>query len=166
MSDQTNTPAPRSGPNCLKSMGIGCLVIIAVLLAISFIPGPQKMLGAAALAAQCQLNLYNPDNNQNISEALDRYVTKNGSYPDKLEDLYPEFLTDKRVLHCPADPRPQNVVSYDYNKPSMDAPDDTIIIKCKRHVIFKGKPNPIIVLRKNGKARLENPPLNTPTLKP
>ena len=41
-----------------------------------------------------------------ISRALAAYQREKGELPPHLSDLYPQYLTDKSVFHCPADPSP------------------------------------------------------------
>jgi tetratricopeptide (TPR) repeat protein len=43
---------------------------------------------------------------QAIGRALAAYQRDNGELPPHLSDLYPKYLADKKLLHCPADPSP------------------------------------------------------------
>ena len=43
---------------------------------------------------------------QAIGRALAAYQREKGELPPHLSDLYPQYLTDKSVFHCPADPSP------------------------------------------------------------
>jgi thiol-disulfide isomerase/thioredoxin len=39
-----------------------------------------------------------------IGEALTAYEHDHGKLPDQLSDLYPKYVADKAIFHCPADP--------------------------------------------------------------
>src|SRR5947209_13961104 len=39
-----------------------------------------------------------------IGRALEAYQKEKKELPPHLSDLYPQYLTDKALLHCPADP--------------------------------------------------------------
>jgi tetratricopeptide (TPR) repeat protein len=72
---------------------------LAGLVAILATPA----LGAAAprdAIAQCTRQL------QAIGRALAAYQRDHGELPPHLSDLYPRYLTDKKLLHCPADASP------------------------------------------------------------
>jgi hypothetical protein len=89
------------------------------------------------------------NNVQEIGGALSRYAVRNQKYPEKLADLYPEFLENRSALHCPSDPSPSSTVSYDYFPPKIDSPDSTIVLTCRRHALMKGI-STIVILTKGG----------------
>jgi hypothetical protein len=89
-------------------------------------------------------------NEQTIVAALNRYATKYNQYPEKLESLYPRFIEDRKVLHCPSDPRPTDIVSYEYHRPKIDSPDSTVLVTCSRHTPFRNLPSVIVGVRKDG----------------
>lgn len=165
---------PRTKSNCLAASGITCLVLL-IISVLGFIwiarmvtknPAANQFYNEAKLIAQCQLNLQDPGGAQDVYDALERYSTRYGKYPAKLADLYPTFLEDKSVLHCPADPRPKDVVSYDYTPPAPDAPGPTVMVECKRHVLMEGQPPLILKLRKDGQIDKQNFVPTTKTVKP
>src|SRR4051812_26288348 len=39
-----------------------------------------------------------------IGKALAAYERDHGKLPDQLSDLFPKYVTDKTIFHCPADP--------------------------------------------------------------
>ena len=153
------TTAPRTKSNCLMAAGITCLVlvIVGVLVLLWIIrmvgtnPTFKQAFSGAKMVAECQFHLQNPNNPQNISAALERYRTRNGRYPDKLEDLCPDFLENRAILHCPADSRPTDVVSYEYTKPAPDAPGSTVVVECNRHILIEGQPPHVLSLTKDGR---------------
>jgi len=64
------------------------------------------------------------------------------------------------AVHCPADERPAETVSYKYDKPARDAPEETGIAACERHegkclVLIKVKDGFKVLERK---AAMENRP--------
>lgn len=167
MKEDSQPYKPLNRRNCLRVAGISCLVASVVCATfglwdigiLSRNPVFRGFYSAVRLAAECQLHLQNParDHNQDISGALDRYVARNKEYPRQLADLYPNYLEDRTVLHCPADPRPSKVVSYEYFRPSLNAPGDTIVVRCSRHVIMKGQAPMVLELRKDGHVIREMP---------
>ena len=160
---------PNTGSNCLKSCATAALVVFVAAVALillfkdSIVENP--MVKTAMVAAECQGNLSNPANEQNISAALDRYVTRNGRYPETLEELYLTYLKNRNVLHCPADPRPKNIVSYKYTPPEVDAPGSTVVIECDRHKIVEGQPPLVLHLLKDGRVDRPMPETRPPTPK-
>ena len=159
--------APGARPNCLRTVGITCLVSLVVGVAIvawiaimiSKNPTFRQVYSGAYLAAECQKNLQHPDphNTQDISGALERYARRNGKYPASLKELYPNFLENRRTLHCPADSRPVGVVSYEYTPPAMNAPPTTVVIRCGRHAIIRGQPPLVLLLYKDGRVCTQKP---------
>ena len=139
--------------NCLRAVGVSCLVVVIAGIAMGFFfvnlltknPVFRRIYKEAQSIAQCQLNL------QEIGGALDRYSRRNGKYPATLEELYPNFLEKRSFLHCPADPRRINVISYKYTPPTIKSPPSTTVIECKRHVVLEGQPPWIVSLHKDGK---------------
>ena len=95
-----------------------------------------------------------------VGQALQRYETRYERYPDRLADLYPTFLTDKRLLRCPADHRKLDAAianSYTYVKPAPGAPGDTPVVMCRRHVVLEGAPPLTLILRKDGQVAAPTP---------
>lgn len=140
----------RSG--CVRAVGVSCLVILVVTVLIGLWlylilarnPAFEGVFGRTRLAAECQINL------EQIAGGLERYSRRNGKYPESLDDLYPDFLEKRDVLHCPADKSPKDTVSYEYKRPAKAAPGDTVVIRCERHTIVEGEPPLILLLRKDG----------------
>jgi hypothetical protein len=132
-------------PGCFKTVGITFAVLTIVLILVMFWVSHMVMRVP---------NLRNYaiciEQSQEIAAALNRFATKNDQYPEKLEELYPRFIEKKSVLHCPLDKSAPDAVSYEYHRPAMDAPDDTVVLICRRHVLFKGQPAVIVATRKDG----------------
>lgn len=157
--DRPTLPAADSKSSCLRAVGISCLVLVVIGLAfglwigyaVSKNPMFRKVFTEAPLIQECQLHLQAPRSEQDVAGALERYVRKNDEYPASLEDLYPNFLEDKSVLHCPADPSPKDTVSYEYTRPDMDDPASTVVVECKHHVVVDGEPLWRMTLHKDGK---------------
>jgi len=70
------------------------------LVAIIATPVLGAPLARTVTMAQCTRQL------QAIGRALAAYQRDHGELPPQLSDLYPRYLTDKKLLHCPADPSP------------------------------------------------------------
>ena len=159
----TQPTAPSTRSSCLKTAGITCLVVLILGTAVVLWgfkqllknPAFNKAFSAGRSMSQCQMNLQNPGSGQDISDALERYAKRNGRYPAGLAELYPNFLENKAVLHCPADSRPADTVSYDYRPPDVNAPPTTVVVECRRHTILEGQPPWVIFLRKDGKVLKE-----------
>lgn len=167
-------PAPKAKPNCLRAAGISCLAAAIVGVAIglwivnliSRNPALKKAYTEAQAVAQCQMNLQNPRSEQDVSGALERYARRNSKYPTSLEELYPDFLEERAVLHCPADPRPESTVSYEYTPPSADDSPSAIVIECDRHVVVKGQPPWTLQLRRDGRIVRHQPVPRTSPVEP
>ncbi len=167
--------APRTRSNCFVVGGITCLVVLIIgilitiwlVVSVSKNPTFKKVFSGAKLVAECQLHLANPSGTQDIYDALERYKTRYGQYPAKLADLYPTFLEDKAILHCPADTRPKDVVSYDYYPPTDKSPANAVIVECRRHVVMEGQPPLVLQLTKDGQVLKQNfTPRGTPVEAP
>lgn len=142
-----------TGPGCWKSLGITCLVVAVVGIAlliwgffsISKNPVFKRAMSEAQLLAKCQIQL------KEIGGALRRYESRHGKFPASLEELYPNFLENRAMLHCPADKRDASVVSYGYTPPGPDAPGSTKVAACRFHVLVEGQPPVVVNLTKEGK---------------
>lgn len=169
------TDMPRQH-GCAKTAGISCLVLAilsAVLVAITIIiatknPVVRQLYSSGKSVGICELQMVE------IGAALQRYVTKNGKYPDRLADLYPKFLENRGLLHCPADRRTKNVVTYVYFQPQTSDSGSKIVLMCTHQVVVPGQPAvPIrVLLFKNGRVKTEvgrpspsvsSPPTASPT---
>lgn len=147
--------------NCLKTAGITCLVVLVIMIAVgawiihtmSRNETIRTAFSGARLVAECQTNLRDPapGAHQDVSRAIDRYVRRHGKYPNSLDELYPTFLEDRTCLHCPADASDKDTISYEYTQPAMDAPGDTVIVECRRHVLVQGQPPLVLQLLKDGR---------------
>lgn len=145
--------APTTRSNCLRTAGITCLVLVVAgaALGLWFVnmmtknPAVRQAYKGARLIADCQVNL------EQIGGALERYSRRNEKYPSSLAELHPNFLENKAALHCPADRRPLEVISYDYDPPSPKDSPDTPVIECKRHVVVEGQPPWTLTLQKDGR---------------
>ena len=111
---------------CLSAVVLGVLAAI-LLFAIDSksgrLPEPLRL----GEIAQCSLQL------TELAGALNRYHVKNDSYPRKLDDLYPDFLTSSSIMFCPSDAARKGSTSYKYTQPKADAPLSTIAITCLWH---------------------------------
>ena len=146
---QQITPVPTAGQSCAMKAGFGCLAF-SILGIIAFVWIFNMMIKIPNISSYkgCMENMLA------ISGALDRYASRNDKYPAKLSDLHPDFLEQKQFLHCPADLSSVGKVSYDYTAPAMNAPPSTVLLTCKRHVIFQNRL--IMILRKDGKIIQDN----------
>src|SRR5438477_487958 len=51
---------------------------------------------------------------ETIGKALAAYEKDHGKLPDQLSDLFPRYVSDKRLFHCPADPSPKGAPGRDF----------------------------------------------------
>ena len=143
-------PAPKKS-SCMRALAITLLIAVVVAVLVMFWvfkylfknEAFQKAFNQAQARQQCKANL------EEIGGALERYSRRNKAYPTSLDQLYPNFLENKAVLHCPADPN--QGVSYDYYPPAMNAPGTTLVAECRRHVAFENQPPWKLQLFKDGK---------------
>lgn len=150
-SNSTNSPINKGesySPNksCTQAIGISCIVLLLIIAGLTYwLYTIFKKNPSMEYMGECMMNM------GQISGALDRYKQKKGEYPQKLEDLYPNFLEDISVLHCPSDSSPINKPSYEYEIPNKKDPPDTIVVCCKRHKIMNTEM--WLCVQKNGKLR-------------
>ncbi len=150
-------PSRSTGPGCWKSLGITCLVAAVIgvglliwgVLAISKNPIFKKAMSEAQLLSKCQIQL------REIGGALRRYESRHGKFPASLEELHPNFLEDRAMLHCPADKRDVTILSYEYTPAGPDAPGSTTVATCRLHVLVEGQPPAVVNLTKDGKVATE-----------
>ena len=67
------------------------------MLALTVAPGLQAQTSSGDEAVACAQHL------QAIGRALAAYQRDRGDLPPHLSDLYPDYLADARLFHCPAD---------------------------------------------------------------
>lgn len=110
---------------------LGAMLAVAIYSRKGSIPEPFHSL---ARVQECTQNL------TELSAALTRYHNKNGSYPARLEDLYPDFLQNSRVLWCPAAVRDRSAgSSYRYRRPASDAAPKFVAVGCYDHTMRTGR---------------------------
>jgi peroxiredoxin len=60
---------------------------------------PDSLCAAdAAKMAACTRQM------EQLGQALQKYERERGHWPDQLSDLYPKYVSDRALFHCPADP--------------------------------------------------------------
>ena len=75
------------------------LLLLAMLL-LPALPVSGKPISADQAASLCKRHL------QAIRAALKAFVRDHHQLPDQLSDLFPHYLPDRSVFHCPDDPTP------------------------------------------------------------
>jgi len=80
-----------------------------------------------------------------LAAALDRYARDTGKYPERLDDVFPDYLDRKSVLRCPADQEtPEGESSFVYDRP-QPGQVDAAILECRHHASL------VIRIRARGK---------------
>jgi thiol-disulfide isomerase/thioredoxin len=75
------------------------VVLACTLFArLALAQAPKQPMNADAAMESCTKHL------KLISKALAKYEQEQGKLPDQLSDLYPKYISEKSVFHCPADP--------------------------------------------------------------
>ncbi len=128
----------RSGPGCWIWGFCTCLVVFvlfAVLIAVSIekatstVSGQKSIKSIFAAIHTAQQLTPCVEKMKAIQQAAIRYHTVKGTYPPNLEALVPTYLPGPSPLHCSIDPNPDpSHVSFEYKRPSDDAPGSTIIV--------------------------------------
>lgn len=152
MNETRQTP-PRRSFGCLRVTGISCLVVFLIGLV-----GWIWLYNMVMKVPRFRDYRICVEHVVQIGGALQRYSQRNGHFPDSLAQLYPDFLDRRVLLHCPADKRPVDVISYDYKRPDAKAPATTVVLTCRRHVLMDRQPPVVISLQKDG--QLVKPSLN------
>jgi hypothetical protein len=125
----TPPPQNRGGGSggCLKAAGITCgvLLLLGVVLVLFSVMAVKKQLQnpdihnpvGAGIAAGISAT-----NGMKIQQAIVRYHQQTGKYPANLNALYPNYLTDGKILHSPLDSNPNpGHISWTYIKPAEGA---------------------------------------------
>jgi len=136
---------------CLAAVVLGMLatlLIVATMTRQGGIPEPFRSLSDIN---RCQQNL------TELTSALQRYEIRNKAYPERLTDLYPDYLKSDAVLWCPIDHAHLGGTSYIYRQPAADAPPATVVIRCLRHEPSK-EVRVILGARLDGKIEVKTEP--------
>ncbi len=112
---------------CLAALLL-CMLALLLFMAVTTKDGSLTNLYNAWLNVEkCRRNL------TELGPALTRYHNRNGEYPEKLEQLYPDYLNSQDILWCPTDKERSGPAGYTYKRPKADAPGSTIALQCHRH---------------------------------
>jgi competence protein ComGC len=132
------------------AVGVILAVIFVILLMMARNPGLRR---ATVQISACGSRL------TTIGGALNRYELSHGAYPEKLEDLCPEYLPSRSLFRCPGDKMAAKAAApgYEYRRPKPKAPGDTIICVCRRHHLFGNQPPLEIRLYKDGRLGCATP---------
>ncbi|MFP4026593.1 MAG: FHA domain-containing protein [Candidatus Brocadiia bacterium] len=105
--------------------------------------GLSILITEKASDSRCRENL------ETIGMAMKEYVAKNGEYPRLLEDLYPEYVTNKSILQCPSVEQPEIGAGYLYRRPPDPEPEPDRALVCDFSLANHGMRGGF-VLRANG----------------
>lgn len=97
-----------------------------------------------------------------LSQALGRYHNRHQEYPKKLQDLSPEFLPGRTTLRCPLDKAPPGETSYVYIRPKPDAPEDTVVVRCRLHKGMSAGVDTVMEVQLDGNMRFRSSATTTP----
>lgn len=140
-----NLPTRTSVPGCFRTVGITFVVLAALAIPVLFWLSHMVMkVPRLRNFALCTIQV------EEIGGALNRYAKMYDRYPDTIDELYPRFIENKSVLHCPSDSSKTDKTSYQYAKPSLDAPADKIMVTCTRHTPFEKGTHVLVGVRKDG----------------
>jgi hypothetical protein len=123
---------------------IGCmtLIVFLVLVFAGFMVFAYKNPYYRGMA-ECMIKM------KDVGAALDRYEVSNDVYPDRLQQLVPDYLPQE-ALHCPADKSSVKSASYIYHKVAVKAPDGAILLECRMHKPRRAEFPSIIYYHKGG----------------
>lgn len=118
-------PPPRNDSGCWKWGAIGCgsgCLLLVILIAVIGYSGRglwKQAINMGMETAQAQQEM------KTLWTHVDRYHKDKGKYPDKLEDLVPNYVASEKNLHLSVHPEgPQ----FGYIKPGPNsAPDDVML---------------------------------------
>ena len=123
-------PPPRGDSGCWKWGAIACgggcaLAVIAIILVIVLAgPSMKKLVGSAMQFGQdaqyCQTEM------TALWQKVEKYHTDKGKYPDKLEQLVPNYVADKSGLKLSTKPTGPD---FTYHKPAKDAQPTDIVLE-------------------------------------
>ena len=163
--DQSNpsSPVPQKRRSSVVSFLMsGSTIIVAVLLIFfgfslfriyftsegrALRSNQTKVEAAMVTLKKCALQL------QVVNTAIIAYQAEHkNAYPKDLKELTPKYLKDLKQLHCPADTRPVDLISYTYTAPKPTDSPETTFFTCTYHQLnLSGEEVSLVLLvRKNG----------------
>lgn len=113
------------------------------------LPAPFQALRESYLCGQ---------NMEELIGAINRYNIQQGHYPERLEDVYPEYLKSSDSLRCPLSEKSEEsarqngkvVTSYEYFRPGPETRPEDVVIRCGLHT-FDEHSKTYLIARKDGK---------------
>ena len=130
-----------------RTVGFVLVLLLAVIMAASYLftliatGGGRDLIGRAQQAGTCVQQRLMP-----LSAAIERCHRDKGTYPERVEDVYPVYLKYRATLRCPADPEPHPPgSSFIYRRPDPARPG-LPLMECLHHrpillqVVPRGKP--------------------------
>jgi len=120
---------------CFQALGLSCGTLMLLLVVLTMIgssilqkqgahPNVKTTVGAEAAW------INSLQDGQKIVDAINYYHASQGVYPDTLNQLVPQALSDRTILHSALDPSPDpNHISWGYTKPAQNAPLTTSVLK-------------------------------------
>jgi len=134
---------------CLAALLL-CVLAVLLFLAVSSRDGSLSRLYRSWMDVEtCRRNLIE------LGAALQRYHNRNGTYPERLEMLYPDFLKTDSVLRCPAEAGDGKPRGYRYFRPTDATPPDAVVIRCDLHSPA-GQQKVVLLLRMDGRVDVRN----------
>ncbi len=143
---------------CLKAAGIGCGVLILILVGLGIYgynammknPQSRQVFQQSQSMGACAGNL------AVVGKALKTYSNDHGgAFPASLADLYPKYIPDQGKLLCPQTGPGGTAFRYEYKQPSPSAPENTVVVTCRQHVVMQGQPPILVYVMKNGKVETD-----------
>lgn len=135
---------------CAAALVLGMIAALLFLAIISRNGNMPQPFRAVIEQQACEKNL------GELAGALRRYRIKNDRYPDRVSELYPDYLNSDASLWCPRDLSHTGGSSYEYICPLPNADDSTVVLRCRRHQPLKTP----IVLQAKLSGQVETVPLD------
>ena len=160
MSDVLPPPPPSRNSNdgCWKwgaiscAVGCGFLTLIIIIGIIAAGPAFKNIMGTAVKVGQ-EAELAEAEL-QNVWRQVDKYHKDKGKYPDKLEQLVPNYLPSEASLRFSRKP---NGPMFTYYKPDKDTPGSATMLEYMLNFTVMDQTTQFPVqIHKDGEAVMQN----------
>jgi hypothetical protein len=146
-------PPPRGDSGCWKwgaiACGGGCALVVIVIVLIAVLAGPRIKKFAGSMMQIGQETITCQTEMTSLWNTIEQYHREKNKYPDKLDQLVPNYVASKAGLKFSLKP---DGAEFTYHKPSKDAAPTDVVLEYK--LSFTGPDGKIVPvpmrLMKNG----------------
>lgn len=160
MSDVLPPPPPKmgGGGGCWKvgfvscAVGCGLAIVLAIVLSIVFAPRLQQFFGQAMETARDVARAQ--QEMQVVYQAIEKYRTEQGRYPERLAQLVPKYLNDERQLRYSGNPTGP---MFGYRRPTASTRPEDVLLEYTLDLAVPGGSRVSIPMRMRADGRFIDP---------